>query len=189
MLGATNAQLGFFESVWEKNGIRRDHAVLGRMLFEVVVAGALSFWPAVILRGLGTALDAPLFCAVWAYVWLCMLVFGLFITALMRNLGLAKGNLVHTVFLILNLVSSSSITPTILMPPFFRIGYGLPFFNAVQGMRTLLFGSGGAEQLGRSIGVLFAWIGFILLTALRAARAYRADMRASLAAAGSVATP
>ncbi len=179
MLGATTAQLQFFEQVWERGGIRRDHAVAGRTLHEVCVAGALSLWPAVVLRGLGTDLDAARFCSIWAYVWLAMLTFGLFITALMRNLGLARGNQVHTVFLILNLVISSSITPNALMAPFFRIGEGLPFYNAVQGMRTLLFGSGGSAQLGRSVGVLFAWIGGLLLTACRAARRHRADLRAA----------
>jgi hypothetical protein len=178
MLAATSAQLQFYEGTWERAaGIRRDHTVLARMTHEVLVAGALAFWAPVVLRGLGAPLDAPTFFALWAYIWLSLTTFGFIITALMRNLGPARGNLLHTLFLILNLVSSSSVTATELMPPFFRIGLGLPFYNAVAGTRTIMFGS--YNHLGRNVGVLFAWIGLVLLTATRAARRHRADLRAA----------
>ena len=35
-------------------------------------------------------------------------------------------------FFVLNIVSSGALYPLELMPPFFRIGYGLPFWNAVR---------------------------------------------------------
>jgi hypothetical protein len=178
MLAATSAQLQFYAGAWEgAAGIRRDHTVVARMTHEVLVAGALAFWAPVVLRGLGAPLDAPTFFALWAFIWLSLTTFGFIITALFRNLGPARGNLLHTLFLILNLVSSSSVTATELMPPFFRIGFGLPFYNAVAGTRTIMFGS--YDHLGRNVGVLFAWIGLVLLSAARAARGHRADLRAA----------
>jgi ABC-type uncharacterized transport system permease subunit len=151
--------------------------VYARLAHETLIAGALAFWPPVIMAGLGTPLVARQFFALWAFIWLSMFTFGMIITALMRNLGPARGNVVHTAFLILNLVSSAAVTPTELMPPFFRIGLGLPFFNAVQGTRTILFGS--YDRLGRNVGVLIAWIGLMCLFAARAARKFRAELRAA----------
>jgi hypothetical protein len=178
MLAATNSQLANFDQTWGRpGGIRRDHAVYARLAHETLIAGALAFWPPVIMAGLGTPLVARQFFALWAFIWLSMFTFGMIITALMRNLGPARGNVVHTAFLILNLVSSAAVTPTELMPPFFRIGLGLPFFNAVQGTRTILFGS--YDRLGRNVGVLIAWIGLMCLFAARAARKFRAELRAA----------
>ena len=88
-------------------------------------------------------------------------------------LGPKVGNLVHLVFLILNLVSSGSITAMELEPPFFQIGMGLPFYNAVSGTRTILFGS--YDHLGRNVGVLFAWVG--LTFALATTRLLRLHLK------------
>ena len=57
------------------------------------------------------------------------------------------------------------------MHPFFRIGYGLPFYNAVAGLRTILFGSW--DNLGRNVGVLLGWIGLCLSLALWKAMKHR----------------
>ena len=83
--------------------------------------------------------------------------------------------MIHTLFLILNLVSSTSTTPQELMPPFFQVGYALPFYNAVCGLRTILFGS--YDRLGRNVGVLFAWCGLAWGLAARAAMVANAELR------------
>lgn len=184
MLAMTNAQLGFYEGAWEKGArIRRDHVIVARITHALLTAGALAFWPCVVMRGLGTQLSAPRFCALWAFIWLSMTTFGLVIAMLLRVFGATLGNLLHLVFLILNLVSSGSIAPQELMPPFYQVGFALPFFNAVQGTRTIMFGS--YDRLGRNIGVQFAWIGLVLAVAGRAAVRHRAALAAQAARAAA----
>ena len=148
---------------WEAAGVRRDHQIAARVLHEALSVGFISLWPAVVLAGLGANLSKGQFFAMWAYCWLFMGVFGYIITALFRSLSPGPANAIHSVFLIVNLVSSGAVTPMELMHPFFRIGYGLPFFNAVAGLRTILFGS--YDHLDRNIGVLFAWLGACQLLA------------------------
>ena len=60
------------------------------------------------------------------------------------------------------------------MHPFFRVGMGLPFANSLQGSRTIIFGS--FNQLGRNIGVIFAWLAFTWLLTWRRHRKYRAEL-------------
>jgi uncharacterized phage infection (PIP) family protein YhgE len=166
---------------WEAAGVLRTHQIAARLVHEAVVALALSFCPPAVLQCLGAGMHASTFFAFWAYAWLCMYVFGLFVTAVFRNFGGATGGLMHLVFLILNLVSSGSITPLELMPSFFRVAYGLPFYNAVAGTRTILFGS--YDHLGRNVGVMFAWVAFIYATAANAAVRETRKLRASVLAA------
>ena len=176
MLTATTIMLRMYED-WEAAGVLRQHQISARLLHEAVVALALSLCPPVVLQCLGAGLRASTFFAYWAYAWLCMYVFGLLVTALFRNFGGATGGLMHLVFLILNLVSSGSITPVELMPPFFRVAYALPFYNAVAGTRTILFGS--YDNLGRNVGVMFAWVVFIYATAGNAVARERRKLRAA----------
>lgn len=191
MLGATNVQLAVYEGL-EKAGVRRDQQVMGRILHELLCAGVLSMWTPVIITGLGGALEARTFFALWAWMWLCMFVIGILITwcvppspylpkatlspgpswcvltrprstrrRLLRVLGPALGNMVHTIVLILNLTSSQGVNATEVMPDFFRIGIGLPFFQAVQGSRHIVMGA--YDRMGRNVGVLFGWLGFLLI--------------------------
>ncbi len=174
MLTVTMIALSLYD-FGERAGIRRDHQLAARILHEAVCAGCLAFWPPVVLQCLGAGLPARTFFALWAYDWLCMYTFGCVIAALFRTLGPALGGLVHLLFLILNLISSGAISPQELMPPFFRIGLGLPFGNAVAGSRTIVFGS--YDHIGRNVGVLFAWIGLIWLMAARATLRARRELR------------
>ena len=160
--------------------MRRDHAICARIVHEVTTALVLSFWPPVVLQCLGAGLTGRVFFAFWAYAWLSMTSFGFIITALMRELGLELGGLVHLLFLISNLVSSGSIAPVDLTPPYYRVGYALPFFNAVAGTRTILFGS--YNHIGRNVGVLFAWVGLVLLRAASRIVATRREVHAALKA-------
>lgn len=176
MLTATTIMLRMYEN-WEAAGILRQHQIGSRLAHEAVVSLALSFCPPAVLQCLGAGMNGATFFSYWSYCWLSMFVFGLLVTALFRNFGGATGRLMHLVFLILNLVSSGSITPVELMPPFFRVAYALPFYNAVAGTRTILFGS--YDNLGRNCGVLFAWVGFVFATAANAALRERAKLRAA----------
>ena len=180
MLTITMICLKLYES-WEKAGVRRDHAIYARIAHEVVVALVLSFWPPVVLQCLGAGLTGRVFFAFWAFAWLSMTTFGFMITALMRELGMELGGLVHLLFLISNLVSSGSISPVDLTPSYYQVGYALPFHNAVAGTRTILFGSYN-EGIGRNVGILFAWIGLVLLRASSRVVVTRREVQAALVA-------
>ena len=69
-----------------------------------------------------------------------MFIVGYIITFIMRMFGPAAGSLLHTIFFILNITSSGGVVAMESMPAFFKIGLGLPFFNAVSGSRTIVFG-------------------------------------------------
>ena len=176
MLTVTMIALQLYDG-WERAGIRRDHQMVARLAHEGLCAGCLSFWPPIVLQCYGAALPARTFFALWAFYALCMYTFGLLITALMRSLGPALGGLVHLLFLITNLVSSGAISPPELMPAYYRIGRGLPFFNAVAGSRTIVFGS--YNHIGRNVGVLLAWVGLVWLMAARKALQVRRELRAA----------
>ena len=180
MLTITMICLKLYEA-WEKAGVRRDHAVYARIAHEVLVALVLSFWPPVVLQCLGAGLTGRVFFAFWAFAWLSMTTFGFMITALMRELGMELGGLVHLLFLISNLVSSGAISPVDLTPPYYKVGYALPFHNAVAGTRTILFGSYN-EGVGRNVGILFAWVGLVLLRAASRVVVTRREVHAALAA-------
>lgn len=167
-LAATTIMLQVYDK-WDAAGIRRDEQVLARITHELLSIGFISLWHPVTLAGLGAEFSARQFFSIWAFTWLFMSSFGLIITALFRGLGPSLGALVHTIFLILNLVSSTATTPMELMPPFFRIGYGLPFYNAVSGMRTIVFGS--YDHLRRNCAVLLGWV--FLVLAIAASRLVR----------------
>jgi hypothetical protein len=57
------------------------------------------------------------------------------------------------------------------MPSFFKIGYGLPFMNVVQGSRAILLGSS-TNTLSRNIGVLFIWVGCFAVTTFYYCQSY-----------------
>ena len=183
MLGVTTSTIGFFEAAWAKS-IRPDHGIGARLCNEATVALCLSFWPPVVLCCLGGDLTGRTFFQLWAFIWLAMGTFGLCINALLRNLGLSLGNKLQSVFLILNLVSSGATTPGLLMPPFFaRIGLALPFGNAVEGTRVILFGAPSEGGIRRNVGVLIAWSGLAITVAMRAVFRIRGQLARQEAAA------
>ena len=67
----------------------------------------------------------------------------------------------------------------------FQVGLGLPLNSAVQGSRTIVFGS--YDVLGRCIGVLVAWAGGALLLLAFHARRERMHGLAAAAAAAAAA--
>lgn len=132
-LAAATIMLGLYDG-WEAAGVRRDQQIMFRIAHLLLAVGILSLWPPAVMAGLGETLSPSKFFAMWAFCWLFMTTFGTIIVTLFRSLGPALGNACHSLFLILNLVSSGAVTPIEFMPAFFRIGYGLPFCNAVQGL-------------------------------------------------------
>ena len=176
-----NLKLG---QLLETKGIRRDEQVVFRIVFEFFATGVLALWPPVVLAGLGapsagdqSGISPRQFFAWWAWVWLCLITFGSCITFLLRNFGEVVGNLMHTTFLILNLVSGTGVSPPELMHPFFRIGLGLPYCQAVQGSRTIIFGS--YNRIGRNAGILIGWSAACIGFGLYKRHVWRDELRRS----------
>ena len=165
--------------------VRRDHLLLYVAFHVVATSAALAFWPQVIVRGLGaTVVTARVFFASWAWVWLCMSVFGGILAVVILGLGPSAGNLFSFIFLILNLVSSSGLLPHELMPPFFKIGLGLPMYQGPSGGRTIVLGS--YDRLAENLGVLFAYVGLLLIALGVAAWRARAAVVAERRREGAV---
>jgi Protein of unknown function (DUF3533) len=178
---ATNINLKLGQLL-EQKGVRRDEQVGFRIVFEFLVTGFLALWPPVVLAGLGSpsaadqaGISARQFFAWWAWVWLCLISFGSIITFLLRNFGEAVGNLLHTTFLILNLVSGTGVNAMELMHPFFRIGLGLPYCQAVQGSRTIIFGS--YNRIRRNAGILIGWSAACIGFGLYKRHLFREELR------------
>ncbi|KAK3173516.1 hypothetical protein OEA41_006846 [Lepraria neglecta] len=133
----------------------------------VIVGSKLNLRSALLFRTT-TALLAYFFISLW--YTLINLAFGV---PMGRFLG--KGGFV--VFWMLNWCTmgagiivnvSGAFTSFELMPGFYRYGYGFPFYNSIQGARTIIFGTKG--HLGVNFGVLIAWmavglIGMLAFTA------------------------
>ena len=101
----------------------------------------------------------------WALLWLAMLTFGAFTSALMHLFGAELGGLVKIMLFALNQASSNSSLPFELQNPFFQVGYALPFNQIVTGGRYILFAVYQLD-IGRCVGVLIGWTGFIFIASV-----------------------
>lgn len=174
MLGATLSNLALGDSITSA-GIRREHALYAQIAQEVVLAAVLAIWPPVVVHGIGSRLSASQAVSWWLLCWLALLSFGQVITWIYRNLSPSLSSMAYSAVFVINLVSSTSVVAQEQMPSFFRIGLGLPYANAVQASRTILFGS--YNKLGTNIGVLWAWIVLVWLSAVPKALRFRRELK------------
>ena len=73
--------------------------------------------------------------------------------------GQVLGPILNIIMFSLNQASSGASLPFELMPPFFQIGYALPYNQITTGSRYILWGSSVGGQFPRAVCVLLAWIG------------------------------
>jgi hypothetical protein len=98
----------------------------------------------------------------WAFVWLELAVFSGMNYHIAKLFGGPMGLLLGVSTLMLMVASGTSSLPFDAMSEFYRIGYGLPFWSSIQGLRSLLFQSQG-QLLGLCVGILFIWWGLMFL--------------------------
>ena len=89
----------------------------------------------------------------WMLSAFTMAACGLPMEAVFALVGIRWAPFLMNVWLIVNV--SGAFTSFELMPGFFKFGYATPFFNCIQGTRTILFGE--RSHLGLNFGVLVAW--------------------------------
>ena len=169
---------------WDKVGIRKDHKTYARLVCLVCMAFVLAHFPGLIMRILGaTSIDARRYFALWGYIWYCMIVFSLILATLLTTLGPGRGMALHSVFLVVNFISSPIMSPAELAYPPFRLGLGLPVQNGIEGSRTVLFDS--YNQLPRCLGVLAVWMAACLLILAYTAHLDRRALQRKLASVTS----
>ncbi|MCJ1401876.1 hypothetical protein MMC11_005093 [Xylographa trunciseda] len=92
---------------------------------------------------------------------------GLPMESLFTLIGLRWAGYFLSFWVIINV--SSAFAAFEIMPTFYEYGYGFPFFNSIQGARSIIFGT--KNHLGRNFGILIAWmvlglVGIVVFTAL-----------------------
>ena len=102
----------------------------------------------------------------WMLNLCTMASLGLPMESLFTLIGLKWAGYFLSFWIVVNV--ASSFTSFEVMPGFYEYGYGFPFFNSIQGARTVIFGT--KNHLGRNFGILIAWmvvgaIGVALFTA------------------------
>eukprot|EP00696_Hemimastix_kukwesjijk_P003476 gnl/Hemi2/1425_TR498_c0_g1_i1.p2 gnl/Hemi2/1425_TR498_c0_g1~~gnl/Hemi2/1425_TR498_c0_g1_i1.p2 ORF type:complete len:141 (+),score=38.22 gnl/Hemi2/1425_TR498_c0_g1_i1:159-581(+) len=94
----------------------------------------------------------------WMFNWLITLSFGTCQAFVTYMLG-PPGQLVLSLWMVLNLSTAAASQAQELQDPFFQVGKVLPFYHCVHGARYYLFGSGTIQA---DLGVLFGYL-FVFL--------------------------
>lgn len=99
----------------------------------------------------------------WAFVWLELAVFSGMNYHIAKLFGGPMGLLVGLSTLMLMVASGTASLPYDAMPKFYQVGYAFPFYSAIQGARSILYGSQ-KQLLGLCLGILFIWWGVMFVT-------------------------
>jgi Protein of unknown function (DUF3533) len=145
-----------------------------------VCAGSILYalWPVLTILWLGYPLSATQFFTIWSFIWLGMTAFGSNFLMSYHVFGESVGAIINIIFYTIGTGSGGATVPHELQNSFFLIGKGLPYYNIVQGLRSILFNSG--DTLGANVGVQLIWVlaSFVLAWRLTARRkiAHRAKL-------------
>ncbi|KAF8809225.1 hypothetical protein BYT27DRAFT_7094861 [Phlegmacium glaucopus] len=94
------------------------------------------------------------FMVFWMLNWIGMLSVGLALESLITILTTRYIPFFMLLLIIANV--SVCIFPIEILPRIYHYGYGAPFFNVSQSIRTIVFGT--KNTLGQNFGVLIAWV-------------------------------
>lgn len=87
--------------------------------------------------------------------WLCTFLLGAMVSFFMNTFR-HFANVFLIAFVIIMVTGATIQLILELTPPFFRYGYGLPLYNAMNGARHLLFGSHSRFALNVGVLIIFA---------------------------------
>ena len=128
----------------EGRGIYPAHLFRLNVLHRIIGCFMIAFWPGLCLLILGIGTDvitANTFFTLWAFCWLVLTILCGIIYYVYKLLSIPVGFITAISLMMLMVASSNASLPFDAMPDFFQIGYALPFFNATQGIRAILFNS------------------------------------------------
>lgn len=111
--------------------------------------------PVCTVMWLGHELGPGPFFALWAFMWLAMCSFASMFLVSYHVFGESAGAMINITVYTVGSASGGVSIPHDLQNNFFQIGKALPFYNIVQGLRHILFGSG--QSIGVNVGVLLIW--------------------------------
>ncbi|KAF2020579.1 hypothetical protein BU24DRAFT_469342 [Aaosphaeria arxii CBS 175.79] len=94
------------------------------------------------------------FMVLWMLNWCTMGACGLVMESTFTIIGMKWAPYFLNIWLISNVCGS--FTSMELMPDFYEYGYCMPFYHAIQAIRTILFGT--KSHLGLNFGVLVVWV-------------------------------
>ncbi|KAI8893587.1 hypothetical protein BC833DRAFT_607868 [Globomyces pollinis-pini] len=97
------------------------------------------------------------------YLWLMSVTFTSTSALLCSIMGVDYFAIVSSMFLILQLATSSAIIEPVVMPSLGKIGYVFPFGYSVKALKCMFMGSM-CNSMSMNIWVLFVWTGVTLLT-------------------------
>jgi hypothetical protein len=132
-------------SHWQYCLVRVVHSIVTTLLLTLILS--------LILLAFGAKFPRS-FPAYWLFNWLVMFCFASINGFLMQLLG-PIATIPILIFFVLNITSGSATVPHDMVHKFYYIGKGLPMYNAVNGARSLLFGS--YSRIGLNIGVLLIY--------------------------------
>lgn len=148
-----------------------ESAVLFRLFCALSAYLIISLWFTLINLAFGIPMNRKFghgagFMVYWMLNTCTMASLGLPMESLFTLIGLKWAGYFLSFWIIVNV--ASSFTSLEVMPGFYSYGYGLPFFNSIQGARTIIFGT--KNHLGQNFGILIAWmvvgaIGIVAFTA------------------------
>jgi hypothetical protein len=149
-------------------GVRYDHRIIAKAMHLLLGSIVLGFWPAISVVWFGYEISSSGFFAYWAFLSLGMAAFGSTTIMNYHFFGTTLGGMANIILFALNQAASTATLPLELQSPFFQIGLALPYTQIITGARHILYGSK-ALNIGQSVGVLCAWVGFAFLFASRLA--------------------
>lgn len=116
------------------------HLVLMRPLYAVWLSSQVALIMTTIITLFGTPV-AKGFVMLWLFLWLCMHCFISTNALIIIAIGLQFSGFVIAVYTFLSMSCSQFSLPIEFSPEFFKMGYAMPLFHAVQGARHIIFGS------------------------------------------------
>ncbi|KAG2018542.1 hypothetical protein CC2G_007971 [Coprinopsis cinerea AmutBmut pab1-1] len=100
------------------------------------------------------------FVVFWMVNFLGTLATGLAIESILILFGPKGVPFFLLLWIIVNL--SATLFPIEVLPAFYRYGYGVPFYSLTKALRTIVFGT--KDRMGRTCGILIAWISISCIT-------------------------
>jgi hypothetical protein len=146
----------------EGHGIKRAHITELTVFHRIFGALYLSLFVMITILILGSgsrriAHSVSTFFTAWAYLWLCMGVYGGIVYHTIHILGSAVAVVAIIIFLTFMNVGSAYTAPYAAVPLFYHLGTGFPFYNASRGLNFIWFSSQ-PNLFSQSIGILFVYV-------------------------------
>jgi len=139
------------------------HLYILPSIHRITGSAILAFWPPVVLLILGANYQDFLkfmtpvkFWTWWLFLWATITTFTGFVNLVLAICGIEFGFIFGIIIILTQLATSGASYPIDAMPDFYKLGYILPYYHAVQGSRAVLLHSL-PHQLDNAIICYMMW--------------------------------